>query len=285
MTEELRLILLAAGILIIAFIAWDATRRKNNESTDPWLNKLSQKITLKKPEKIGLKAFKLNDNETDDVLESESLSIESNDKILEIEDLEEDLVARLEPSFSDDTNNKDDKSCEVTEQDEVIFSTDDSVFASSNVETIQKPKTVITINLMTEENTPFQGSRLLQEALTLGFKYGEMNVFHRYQQSNGQGERWFCLANAFNPGTFEIDKMAEFSTVGLTLFMLLPGPQEPLNAFENMLNAANKLKLALGGRLEDGSHSTLSQQRVELYREEIRYFHRKQKATLNTRND
>ena len=40
----------------------------------------------------------------------------------------------------------------------------------------------------------FSGTLLLQHILNLGFRYGEMNIFHKHEQNNGQGKKIFSLA-------------------------------------------------------------------------------------------
>ncbi len=137
---------------------------------------------------------------------------------------------------------------------------------------------VISINLMADIDESFQGQDLLQELLTLGFKFDDKGIFERYQSADGKGEHWFSLANAFNPGTFDLDNMSNFSTLGVTCFMILPGPSDPMFAFENMINACEKLRHTLGGQLQDASHSSLTKQRIQLYREQIQDQQRKIQA-------
>ena len=302
MTEELRLVLLLGGILIFGYIIWDAKRRQKKDSpnnnsiqTDSKTNSPPQ-VQQKKPtldvdgyDDLGLTQVRIMngpDLKNDQVLKSKP---RHNPEQQKAQESEPEVLERVEPSFDGETTTETQSIPQPIEEvlstnlEDIIIpsKTDETLQDSSNLETMQKPETVITINIMAEDGSEFSGSSLLQELLTLGFKYGEMGVFHRYQNANGQGERWFCLANAINPGSFDLDNMEQFTTPGLTLFMLLPGPQKPLEAFENMINAANKLQSCLGGKLEDGSHSALTQQRVQHYREEILNFQRQHLAKIN----
>ena len=297
MTEELRLVLLLGGILIFGYIIWDAKRRQKKEPSIENSKNASFDSKTEKPATLPKKS--VHDAEGYDdlgltqarVVNGPDLPIEEASTVTE-QPTEIPEIERVEPSFDDEptievkkvqSNDEETEDVLLVELDDHIVSTkaDEKLQDSSNLENMQKPETVITINIMANGDDEFPGSNLLQEFLTLGFKYGEMGVFHRYQNANGQGERWFCLANAINPGSFDLDKMDDFTTPGLTLFMLLPGPQKPLEAFENMLNAANKLQSMLGGKLEDGSHSALTQQRIQHYREEILNFQRKHLAKIN----
>ena len=121
-----------------------------------------------------------------------------------------------------------------------------------------------------------KGPELLSALLTLGFKYGDMDIFHRHQDSAGSGAVLFSLANMFNPGTFDLENIDKLSTRGVSLFMTLPGPGEPLQNFNLMHNAAKKLAEEFGGQVLDGQRSVLTVQTVRHYVDKIREFQRQQ---------
>ena len=81
---------------------------------------------------------------------------------------------------------------------------------------------VIVLSVVMPEGQAMSGAALLPTLLTLGLKYGEMNIFHRHQDNAGNGKVTFSLANMMNPGTFDLDDIENFSTQGITLFMTLP---------------------------------------------------------------
>ena len=137
-----------------------------------------------------------------------------------------------------------------------------------------EPSEVLILYVLLPEHQELKGQDLLSALTVLGFKYGEMDIFHRHQDSAGNGEVLFSLANMFNPGTFDIDNMDKLSTRGLSLFMTLPGPGEPLQNFNVMHNAAKKLAEEFGGQVLDGQRSVLTVQTVRHYVERIREFQR-----------
>ena len=122
------------------------------------------------------------------------------------------------------------------------------------------------------EGTPIDGAKLLPTLLTLGFKYGEMDLFHRHQDSSGKGEILFSLANMYNPGTFDIDNMEQLTTRGLTIFMTLPNAAEPLQTFNMMHNAAKKIADEFGATVLDDKRNPLDVAIVRSYVEKIRKF-------------
>ncbi len=135
---------------------------------------------------------------------------------------------------------------------------------------------VLIIYVLLPEGEEIPGAMLLPLLLTLGFKYGEMNIFHRHQDSAGSGQVLFSLANMFNPGTFNLEDMDKLQTRGLSLFMTLPGPGEALQNFNLMHNAAKKLAEEFGGQILDNTRSVMTMQTVRHYVEKIREFQRQQ---------
>lgn len=122
------------------------------------------------------------------------------------------------------------------------------------------------------EGTPIDGAKLLPTLLTLGFKYGEMDLFHRHQDSSGKGDVLFSLANMYNPGTFDIDNMEQLDTRGLTIFMTLPNAAEPLQTFNMMHNAAKKIADEFDATVLDDKRDPLDVAIVRSYVEKIRKF-------------
>ncbi|MDP4534678.1 cell division protein ZipA [Alkalimonas collagenimarina] len=138
------------------------------------------------------------------------------------------------------------------------------------------PSEVLILYVLLPEGREIKGQDLLPLLLTLGFKFGEMDIFHRHEDSAGSGEVLFSLANMFNPGTFDIEQMEKVSTRGISLFMTMPGPGAPLQNFNLMNNAAKKIAEEFGGQVLDGQRSVLTVQTVRHYVEKIREFQRQQ---------
>ena len=122
----------------------------------------------------------------------------------------------------------------------------------------------------------FKGPALLQSILESGLRFGSMDVFHRHESMTGKGEKLFSMANALNPGTFNLDDMDMFSTRAVCFFMGLPGPRNSRQAFDLMIAAARKLAKELDGDLKDDHRSVLTAQTIEHYRQRIADFERQQ---------
>lgn len=126
---------------------------------------------------------------------------------------------------------------------------------------------------------PVQGAVLLQMMTELGCKFGELGIFHRYENTAGTGPMIFSVANMFNPGTFDLDNMENFETEGVAFFMALPMRFDGQQAFNMMLNAAKKLATEIPqGQVLDGQRQLLTRQSIHEARQRIREFERKHPA-------
>ncbi len=135
-----------------------------------------------------------------------------------------------------------------------------------------EPDAVLVLSVITDD-APFEGSTLLQILLACGMRFGDMNIFHA---TDDQGRLQYSAANAFNPGTFDLDDIEQFSTRGVTFFLQLPCRANPMDAFEAMVQAATTLSTYLGGELLDESRSVMTSQTLTHYRERIRDYQRSQ---------
>ncbi|WP_224746129.1 cell division protein ZipA [Neiella litorisoli] len=142
-------------------------------------------------------------------------------------------------------------------------------------EVLAEPEQVLILTVVAAPGDDLLGAELLPSLLTLGFKFGDMGIFHRHQDSSGQGKVVFSLANMVKPGTFDVDNMESFKTPGVSLFMTLPNAGEPTQSFNMMLNAAQKLARELKGQVLDDTRSVLTNQKIRHYQERIREFERK----------
>jgi len=134
---------------------------------------------------------------------------------------------------------------------------------------------VLVLNIKANSENPIGGAALLPMLLTLGFKFGEHDIFHRHVNTNGKGPILFSLTNLFKPGVFDIDNMETFSTQGLSLFMMLPIEGEAQQVFNMMHNAARKIAEEFGCKILDGNRVVLSKQSLQQYSERIRDFERR----------
>jgi cell division protein ZipA len=134
---------------------------------------------------------------------------------------------------------------------------------------------VLLLHVVARDEAGLAGDDILQVLLAYEMRFGEMNFFHRHEEAAGRGRVLFSVANMRQPGVFDIDAMAEFTTSGLIFFLTLPGPEDMMGAFELMLETAQGVAENLGGDLLDESRSVTTRQTLEHMRQQIRDLERK----------
>ncbi|MEZ5529974.1 MAG: cell division protein ZipA [Porticoccaceae bacterium] len=135
---------------------------------------------------------------------------------------------------------------------------------------------VVVMHLMAASGEVLDGRDLLDALLAAGLRYGSMKIFHRHTREDGSGPVLFSVANSVNPGTFDLSRMDEFSTPGVSLFYAMEDVDDPMMAFDSLLTAAKKMATELGGVLKDESRSVLTRQTEEHYRQRITDYCRSQ---------
>lgn len=137
---------------------------------------------------------------------------------------------------------------------------------TTEVSNVNYPE-MINLYLLAETDHPYTGYELLQELLSVGFRYGEMNIFHRHENKAGQGKILFSLASATAPGTFELSKMGSVSVPGLCLVMRPKKLKNPVAAYDLMISSAQQLVEDLGGAILDETRRPLNQKTIDQTRE------------------
>lgn len=135
---------------------------------------------------------------------------------------------------------------------------------------------VLVINIMSSGDERFQGEALLDVILECGMRFGDMQIFHRHLDEDGDGPLLFSMANMVVPGTFDLNGMSEFETPGVSLFMTLPMPANSMDAFNLMADTAKAIAGRLNGELKDENRSVMTAQTIEHCRQRVRDFERKQ---------
>lgn len=128
------------------------------------------------------------------------------------------------------------------------------------------PAVIVVIHVFSN-GKGFNGQQLLESLVTCGLKFGEMDIFHHY--AAGTDKILFSLVNGVEPGTFNLNSMETLTTPAVSLFMRLEDIDKPIPAYETMLDTARKLAAEIDGYLKDESHSVLTNQTIEHWRQTI----------------
>lgn len=120
--------------------------------------------------------------------------------------------------------------------------------------------------LLAKENRQLAGYELLQTVLAAGLRFGEGQLFHRHQQTNGQGPVLCSLAAATPTGVFDLQNIGAFSVRGLCLFMQTSGNSTiDSERFAIMHDTAKQLSEGLDTYLLDEQRRPLTEESLVRY--------------------
>lgn len=155
------------------------------------------------------------------------------------------------------------------------FDTSDQQVKAKKAQVEEPEPEVIVVSVVMPDGQMMSGAALLPTLLTLGLRFGDMDIFHRHEDAAGNGKVTFSVANMMNPGTFDLDNMENFDTPGISLFMTLPNAGDPFEVFESMMTAAKHLAVEFKAQLLDDKRSVMTKQTEQHYTSRIREFERK----------
>ena len=131
----------------------------------------------------------------------------------------------------------------------------------------QAAQEVLVIHLVANKDESCSGQLLLDQAVSLDMRYGAMKIFHRHRDEEGSGPVLFSMANLRNPGTFDLNTLGDTQCAGVTLFMTPEELEQPLQAFDLMLQTAQQLAAELQLNVLDESRSSMTKQTIDHYRQ------------------
>lgn len=129
------------------------------------------------------------------------------------------------------------------------------------------PDELIILGVLAKSGAVFKGPELVAALRGQGLKFGNMSIFHRIDSATD--EHLFSVANAVEPGTFDLADMEALETPGITFFLQLPVPGDAFETLEDMLLSARTVAAALGGDVKDDQMNTLTGQTVEHMRQRL----------------
>jgi cell division protein ZipA len=132
---------------------------------------------------------------------------------------------------------------------------------------------LIVLHVLARPEQTFAGADLVAALRNEALRFGEMNIFHYLHEDTGS--QLYSVANAIEPGTFDLADLSALCSPGLTFFLQLPAKVDGIEALEHMLEAAQSVANTLGGDLKDENMSALTGQTVEHLRERVSDFARR----------
>lgn len=115
---------------------------------------------------------------------------------------------------------------------------------------------VLVFYVMARDPAGFAGGELDRTFRELHLAPGERDIFYRYAERGDQSV--YCVANAVEPGSFDLSALGSLRTPGLTVFAVLPGPWPAREVLAAMHRAALSLADRLNGEVLDRRRQPLT---------------------------
>ncbi|UAL45210.1 cell division protein ZipA [Shewanella inventionis] len=173
------------------------------------------------------------------------------------------LPVRAEPVKAEPVNTQSAKIEPKVQQQTLNTAPEQMATQETPAKTVQandpvEPTDVLVLHIVAKQGQQIHGAELLPSLLSLNFKFGDMDIFHRHIDNAGNGNVLFSLANMLKPGVFDPDNMEQFVTQGVVLFMTLPAFGDPIMNFTIMLNSAYQIADDLDAEILDGQRQPWS---------------------------
>jgi cell division protein ZipA len=286
MAAELRSILLALSLVLLAGIWWWGRRRSLQAPGNPALREMTPTAALRS-ETPAADAFPKAEAEAEAEFEAdaipashgrdwgvppfEPLSIRTQDydRVPVLDGpmmVDVDLAAPARSSAPEPSTIR-----PVTGRVPTLLpeASDRSSAAPAQTPNATEQQKIVTVRVCAAGEARWSGAALLAALELHGLAYGRYQVFHR---RHVDGRSLFCVASLIEPGTFDVTRMSSQEFRGVTLFAVLPGPVEPLLTIDELLGAARGLSQELAGMVQDSKGMPLSPQRVAALRDDVARF-------------
>jgi cell division protein ZipA len=124
---------------------------------------------------------------------------------------------------------------------------------------------IVSLLIAEREGTHILGSQIHQALLSQKLEFGARQIYHRLHG----GTAVFSVASLLKPGILDPAQSGSFSTPGLTLFMVLPGPVKAGDAIRDMISTAEKLARTLNAEVFDSRRNPLTPTGARALQQEV----------------
>jgi cell division protein ZipA len=238
MELELRLTILAIGLIIIAFIYLWGIRHRIKEI---WAD-----YRQRRP------AHRQNKSVTKTEMKTETQTIEyASDDDEETTDLEPagTLADKTDALVGNDRASSAGRRQEYADDGDDVDDEHGGDDRDDLADEDERPNILILVIAPREK--PFQGADILQAAQELELQLNDKGTWSYCPDKEAVNAAAFRVGHLKEPGNFDMQTINTMTTPGLVLFIQLPGPIEALAAVDRMIGIAGQLAEKLGGSVRD----------------------------------
>lgn len=141
---------------------------------------------------------------------------------------------------------------------------------------------IVTLFVAARAGHMLTGPDLVVAAEKAGLVHGHMSIYHRLVDGKPEAGPVFSVANMIKPGTFDLTRLHELRTPGISFFLTLPAPLplSALDAWDAMLPTAQRMAELLGALVLDEERNALGRQRIAHIRDEMRAYDRRREQQV-----
>ncbi len=120
---------------------------------------------------------------------------------------------------------------------------------------------IVILYILAKPESTFTGEDFKDAVTDAGLVYGEYKFFHFYSESNDKPkQKIFSIANMYKPGSFDLDSLDKFSTMGFCAFMVPALVKDPVAGFSEMCKRCNQIADDLSGVLTTNQRELLNEE-------------------------
>lgn len=285
MEFKIRLTLLAIGAVVILIILWDGLRRQKRQKKAiemRHVNRMVDREPLVEEDILPDDEFERSEEEfepieTQALPEAQPIEAEPEEELVTAE-MEEVVEGEIEVFQPVEVRSSVEAIEEVEAPMDAFDEPEEKIIepAEEIIEPVQqqqpaarKADRLIMFTLIAPEDKPFAGFGLLRALMAVGFRFGEMNLFHCHENDKEDGQKLFSIAAATKTGEFDISNMARFNCKGLILFMNTQHHDDPVVIFEEMIEVALDLSEELNAELKIDQDQEWSEEALDDLRDLI----------------
>jgi cell division protein ZipA len=127
---------------------------------------------------------------------------------------------------------------------------------------------VVAVRIMPAPGSAFPADELILALREAGLRHGQLGIFHCHVDDDEERIR-YSVASLIEPGSFDLSKLKESEYKGVSMFAILPAPEDGLQLFDDMISKAREIAKAVDGTLADEQGGTFSLQRERYMREDL----------------
>jgi cell division protein ZipA len=121
---------------------------------------------------------------------------------------------------------------------------------------------------MPAPGSAFPADELILALREAGLRHGQLGIFHCHADDDEESIR-YSVASLIEPGSFDLSKLKDSEYKGVSMFAILPAPEDGLQLFDDMISKAREIAKAVDGTLADEQGGTFSLQRERYMREDL----------------